>query len=300
MIDASDPGFRSGAKVGAFKGACQNLSNSDYHALDSYWSSTNLKYLFDKSPAHFHQYYLGKHRPEPKKPSEDMMLGSLVHTLTLTPNEYEKEFFIMPDLNFRTNEGKAEKQRLLTENAGKQAISREMLIEANQIKSAIMMKYGKLIEPAVKEASIFWTCKFSELNFRAKIDGIHDSYWLELKTMRSAKADDFSRQLHKLNYDLSLCHYRQAIQAMGIDNLPAIFIAAETDSVNGRDYEVQDYDVDIGCWETGHMKWMDAVTKLENGIKGDKWPGYFPEGMRPKINPPPWAMRPQMAGGRDD
>src|SRR5262245_31678999 len=125
FTEASDIGFTSGAKVGAFKGAVKNLTNIEYHSLHHYWSSTNLKDMYSGCPAHFKEKYFElRHSAIPDKepelirkpkdesrPSNEMILGSLVHCLTLTPHYFDEEFFVMPELNLRTNDGKEKKEK---------------------------------------------------------------------------------------------------------------------------------------------------------------------------------------------
>jgi len=99
IIEATDNAFGSSAEIGAFKGAVKNLSNQQYHSLKAYWSSTDLKFMTANSPSHFKAKYMDK-KIEFTEPNAAMILGSLVHCVVLTPQDFEKEFFVMPDLNF--------------------------------------------------------------------------------------------------------------------------------------------------------------------------------------------------------
>ncbi len=313
FIEASDNGFLSGAKVGAFKGAVQNLSNTDYHALDQYWSSSDLKYLYANSPAHFHDKYFELQAKEAwradqidvekievrkakdnKRPTNDMILGSLVHCLTLTPDDFQKEFFIMPDLNLRTNDGKAFKEKLITENPGKLWITDEDLMQGHRMRASLIAnpRAKELLEPGLKELAVFWTCPFSHLNFKAKLDQFSKNHFCELKTTSEAGLDAFSKHVDNMNYDLSLVHYQTGLkQALDVAP-PAFFLVVEREFP----HVCQTYPVGQSVWETGHSKWMDAVTKLEAGIKRKEWPGYFKSGDEPEIQMPPWAMKKLMQG----
>jgi len=290
IVDASDLSFRSSAEIGAFKGPVKNLSNNDYHALKKYWSSTDLKFMASSSPAHFKEQYFSK-IPKIKKTTDAMLLGSLVHTMLLTPGDFGKEFFIIPNLNLRTNEGKATKEKLLTENPNKLPITDELLIQANSMRSAAKAnpKIMELLEKGLPEVAFFWTCPFSGLNFKAKLDqsSVANNYFCELKTTSDASPNYFSKHVFDMNYDLSLVHYREGLkQCMGID-APAYFIVIEQD----EPHVTQVYKVGDGYWATGHDKWLSSVTKLEQGIKKEIWPGYFPETNDiPELNPPAWAM----------
>ena len=287
FIEASDAGFTSGASVGAFKGAVKNLSNKAYHDLSSYWSSTTLKYMYANSPAHFRAMYFDGLK-EKSEPTNAMLLGSLVHCMTLTPDEFQNEFFIMPDLNFRTNEGKAAKQELLALNAGKSPVTDEQVTKAHRIRESVMSnKMAKmLLEPLHKEAAFFWTCPFSNLNFRAKIDACGSSHFIELKTTSAASPENFQRHAYNMNYDLSLIHYRQALtHVMGVEP-KCYFIVVETEAP----YVCQVYEAGDSMLQTGHEKWLSAVTKLERSIVSKDWQGYFPDSETPVLESPSWAV----------
>lgn len=295
FIDAADPAFLAASKVAAFKGAVKDLSNNYYHALDGYTSSSQLKRLFSTSPKHYHyQQQLN----ETQKPSLAMILGSLVHCLVLTPLQFEKEFFIMPDLNFRTNEGKAKREELLYENQGKYPISDEMLIQANNMRSSVQAndKAMELLSVGYKEAAYFWECQFSNLKMKAKLDQSSSKHFVEFKTTSDAGPENFQRHAFNMNYDLSLVHYKFGLKAIKDCEPDAYFIVVEQEAP----HVCQVYKVGEGFWQTGHEKWLSAVTKLEAGIKRDEWPGYFPNDFGvPELQPPSWAVNKLMKEGQN-
>lgn len=291
-LDAMDTGFRAASSVGAFRGVVKNLSNSDYHGLDQYWSSSHLKRIYSTSPKHFEAEF----SQEKSKPTPAMILGSLVHCLILTPEELNKEFFVMPDLDFRTKEGKIKREELFALNVGKTPISDEMLSKAHFMRDACFShpKARGALEGGANELSYFWNCSFSGLNFKAKVDSVRPGFFLELKTTSSASPLDFARHAYNLNYDLSLAHYRQGIEKYQ-DVLPdAYFVVIETEAP----YVVQVYKASDALFETGHAKWLSAVQKLERGFKDKVWPGYFEDTDVPELNPPAWAVNKTIGGDR--
>lgn len=297
LIDASDPAFQSAAKVGAFKGAVTNLNNNDYHSLKEYWSSSELKFLSASSPLHFyHNTFtidpktLKRVRKEQESEwSGPKTLGSLAHCLILEPQNFDKDFFVMPDLNLRTNDGKAKKEELLIQNAGKIAVTDEMLVKANGMRSSVSAnaKAMELLLEGKKEAAFFWTCKYSGLNFKAKLDNSSSKYWMELKTSWSASPEEFSKIAYNLNYDLSIFHYRMALQSVMEVEPQAYFLVVESD----KPHVCQLFKVGDDMIATGHSKWFSAVDRLKNGTKDDHWPGYTLTEEIPILNPPYWAMK---------
>lgn len=290
FIEANDHAFKVAAQ-GFFKGAVKGVSNNDYHSLKEYWSSTQLKFMYDHAPAHFEERYL---KPQDSgKQSKAKAMGSLVHCLTLTPNEFEKEFFIMPDLNLRTNDGKAMKEELLLKHAGKIAITDEQLAEAHLMRESIMRnpKARAILEPGLKEVSYFWECPFSQLKMRAKLDQSSSGHFTELKTTCEVGPENFARQVYNLHYDLSLFHYREAMKqtkTVEVDVPQAFFLVVESEAP----YVTQVYKVSELLWTTGRDKWLTAVQRLEVALKTKEWGGYFPSDLEaPEIAPPPWATK---------
>lgn len=295
FVEATDPAFVSPASVGAFKGAVLNLNNNDYHALDKYWSSTHLKALYKKSPKHFHFEQFEVPEEETKTPTkEELILGSVVHTMALTPHEFSKDFFMMPELNLRTNDGKAERDKLLLENKGKEPVTQKIFDIAQAMTGSILSnsKAMELLSVGRKEAAYFWECPLTGLNFRAKLDQSSSQHFCELKTAHTCAPEEYAKNMFNLHYDLSLYHYKEALRIiMGVD-VPAYFIMVESEPP----YVSQVYKVGEDTWKTGHAKWLKAVTQLEQGLKNKEWPGYFPPDEVPEINPPLWAVRKLLQG----
>lgn len=298
FVEANDASVIGALKVGAFRGAIKDMSGASYHSLKKYYSSTDLKFMYGSSPQHFKAKYFDK-TSEPDGPTPAMILGSLVHCLVLTPNEFDKEFVVEPGFNKRTNEGKAGYQEFLAKHEGKLIITDEMLAKANGMRSSVQAnkKAMELLEPGLKEMAFFWECPFSNLGMRAKLDQASSKHFVELKTTTSAGPEAFAKRCNDLHYDLSLFHYQTALkQTLDLDDVPAYFLVVE----NEPPYVTQVYRAGGSCWQTGHAKWLDAVTKLEDGIKMGNWPGYFPAEMDfPELEMPPWAVNKLMKGDQD-
>lgn len=296
IIDASDSAFRAAVEVGAFRGAVANLPQQQYHSLTKYWSSTQLKVIAKQSPAHFREAYFGKQKEE-KEQTTAMVDGSLFHGQTLENQNFSKNFFIMPDLNFRTNEGKARREELLNLNPGKTPVNHDQLISANAMVSSCMQHKtaGDLLTGSTNELSLFWNCPFTGLNFRAKIDAIKDNKLIELKSAKSAKPEEFARQVFALGYDLSLLHYIEGYKRVFDKTLEPRFIVTEKEPP----YVTEVYKVDEGFMTTGHAKWLDAVTKLERGITKNEWPGYGAEDEEQTLFCAPWMLK-QFASEEQD
>lgn len=111
-----------------------DISAKEYHAGKASPSnlggavSKSLLWEFNKSP----YKWLNS---QPKPPTEAMRLGSLIHTLCLTPGEFPDAYAVSPYDSFRTNESKAWRQE--QEDAGKSVINQGTLDHAASIAECV-------------------------------------------------------------------------------------------------------------------------------------------------------------------
>lgn len=273
--------------AGEFFGAIANLSNKVYHTLSHYVSSTSLKNILKKSPKHY-KYELD--HPSDKK-SDGMILGSAFHARLLTPSVWEDEFFITKKMDLRTKEGKHQKALADIEAVRNKKICIDELLASDAFRMADeVWKHqaaAKLLSESQKEISFFWKCPYSSLLMRAKVDAMTASYMIEVKSASSANPTEFSRQAFNLNYDLSLVHYRNGINAIFNMEIPAYFIVTE----NTSPYVTEVFEASPNWFETGHKKWLDAVDKMSRGLQANDWPSYGPKDEIILLNPPIWAFK---------
>lgn len=247
------------------------MSNRDYHAEGKYFSSSQLKYLNAKSPAHFKAKYIDKILPE-KGQSEAMVLGSLVHTLVLEPLNFAKEYVVSPTVDRRTKEGKAQWIDFLASNPGKTLIEEELLDKATLMHDSVFknQEAKALLVTGEKEESYFWKCQGSGLNFKARLDQVCPKWFVELKTTADASPQGFQKQAYNLGYDISLYHYREGLRAVKDIEPPAYFVCVESEAP----YVCQVYKAGDSFWELGHERWLNAITRLEQAVRENKWQSY--------------------------
>lgn len=273
-----------------FVGIIEGLSNDVYHSLKGYVSSSQLKFMHKTSPAHYYAQYLTGAVPE-KKTTDKMHLGSYVHEKFLTPGE--NTFFVMPEYDARTKEGKAIRDEALEVAGSRICISKDLGETGDAIVESLKKKFYPELESYHSEVSIFWRCPFSQLYFKARADGLMSDTLLELKTTESAHPETFSRHAYNMNYDLSLYHYMEGLKQCGREIKKAVFIVSETTAP----YVCEKYTVGDGFLATGHEKWLKAVTQLEDGLKNQSWPSYVPDTCDELVlNPPKWALSKELIG----
>lgn len=134
-------------------GIIPDLDIKSYHAHPAVSRSALMQFIV--SPYH---YQYAKNNPELKEATDDMVIGSMVHCLVLEPHKFDDEFFVMPELNLRTKDGKAERDSLMLEHKGKTVIKRELFDKASLIAGGVLSDADamELFSDAKIEHSIFF------------------------------------------------------------------------------------------------------------------------------------------------
>lgn len=272
---------------GTFVGILEGLPSEQYHKNKNYYSSSDLKFLASRSPAHFYARMMGEQKE--KKQTEKMLLGSVVHSKFLTPTEFPHEYYVMPEHDARTKEGKKIREESLEAAGVRTVISSEVDEQSRAMVESLAMKFGGDWQRSRSELSLFWRCPFSQLYFKARLDMTEPRVLYELKTTEDAAPAAFSRHAYNMNYDLSIHHYMEGMRQCGLEVTKAVFIVSETT----EPYVCEKYTVGDGFMETGHAKWLSAVQKLENGLKNHHWPSHVDPLLEIEtvIQPPVWAMK---------
>lgn len=287
-IDGAD--VEVALRAGDFRGVIVNMDNFTYQRLSKFLSASLFKYASSTSPYHFKYKYIDRGFME-SVPSRPMLLGSSVHALYLTPDQFDLEFLIMDNVDLRTKEGKEKKLAALAAVGDRVLITRDIYDEAMTVvermhKDPSMKRLSEGLKP---EIAFFWKCPYSGLLMKSKVDGLAGDRLLELKTTMNCSPSQFERHAYNMNYDLSLAHYMQGIRILLGDDYvrEQYFFCAETE----EPYVVQAYKVSDEFLESGHSKWMGAVSQLESCFASNVWPGYCPFDEVPVLGIPRWANK---------
>lgn len=246
----------------------KKMTNKQYHQAPGL--SKSMLDKINKSPAHF-KYY----QENPEDQTEAMLLGSLLHTLILEPKLFNKEYVILPDIDRRTNAGKAAYAEFLETNAGKAVITKEQYQLVSNWAKAIKAhpgykKYFKS-KTGQNEVSIFWNDIETGELCKARLDRIIDGSIIDLKSAVSAQPDDFSRKSHDLGYHRQAYWFSEAYeQEFGEQPKEFIFVAVEkTAPYNVVFYKATEFFTEVGGVECRKLLNTYHECKITN-----KWYGY--------------------------
>lgn len=239
------------------------MSASKYHndpveggSLNSSGARTILR-----SPAHYrHQL------AHPKQATEDMMFGTIVHSLVLGTDE---PITIIDAENYQGKVAKAAKAAALAAGeipilARKYAVAEEM--------AAVVLDHpeaGPLLTEGEPEQTLIW--RDHGIWRRARIDSLHPGGAVDYKTTNSCDLADLARTMFNFKYHQQDPWYRDAIRGVGMDRNPWFkFVFQEKEPPYAvRIVELHAEDVALGEAEN-----VRAMAIYRDCRALDDWPGY--------------------------
>lgn len=262
----------------------KNLKYEEYDKMEGVSNSKLSKLAI--SPAHYKESL-----ETPQKQTEALTFGSLLHCLVLEPQNYARDFAIEPEVNRRTNDGKEILAEFYETNSGK------TILTENQFELASILKENIFAHPIANkllsgkgenEISLFWEDEETKVKCKAKLDRIKSDIIIDLKSARSAKPEDFARQLYDLGYYRQCVFYLNGFkecyqkEAKGF-----VFIVVEKEPP----YNVVVYELSELFKEIGKIEISDLLQVYKECIETNNFYGY--DGTEPKIHtldPPKWVL----------
>ncbi len=293
-------------KAGWYK----DISNEEYHSSNG-TSSSSLKTLLEWTPAH-----LDYGKTHPKESTENMDLGTLVHTLVLEPHMFDEEYIVLdPDIKKPTSaqlnankpaqktldqiadwdlfHGKVEGRKVIKQGTYDTAKAMAARVHDHPIA-------GILVKDLIVESSVYqWytsmdredQTEYKEL-LKVRPDGASKnmSILVDLKTTADASYSGFIKSIQNFYYHMSAAMYLELCNK-DEDLLNAckhfaftkfVFVCVE----NFPPHEVACYELSDEYRDLGKVLFRTAVSRLHEGKK-EEWAGY-PEEVR-VIEPPNYA-----------
>lgn len=114
-------------------------------------------YAFSVSPREFIRYKLQSNKlQQDRAKTPAMLLGEAVHCLVLEPDQFAKRFFVAPDVNAATKEGKAEWAKIYGDFVGEvpadAKLTKGQIIEAVKLATGVQVLDGKTFQSAEMRA----------------------------------------------------------------------------------------------------------------------------------------------------
>lgn len=162
--------------------------------------------------------------------TEAMRFGTAFHTIILEHDTFFNKFVVIPDVDFRSKEGKEIKESLsncimLNESGRTSDEGKKIVLRQPDFDKLIAMKEGMLFNTNGKEAyakKLLDTCLQKEFVIlftylgvpcKAKLDGVTSNYEIiDLKTCGSIEPDEFESTVFNYLYDIQAVFYKMAVK----------------------------------------------------------------------------------------
>lgn len=258
------------------------MTNAEYHADRTAVSSTQLKVMSKRTPAHFQQYFKEKRNATPS-----MEFGSAVHTALLEPERFAQEYVVSINVDRRTKDGKEQAAAFEAANAGKTIISAD---DYDDIRKMVRLLRDRseveiLLDDSDVEVSMFWEDPDTRVLCKCRPDALGTLAISDLKTTDDASPEEFIWTARKYGYDLSAAFYVDGVKAVTGVELPFVFIVVEKTAP----YGVALYEAPEEMLNSGRAKYKAALAKIAECRRTGIWHGYQPNGLIEKLVWPRWA-----------
>ena len=252
-----------------FENGVHHIANDVYHS--SHGISRSALMEFKRSPFHYWHRYLNPDNVRGES-TPAMVMGNLVHTLTLEPEKFDDEFIVRPDVDRRTNAGKFAYNQWQATLAGRIGVTRDQLDEATAIAGAVRANElaNSLLEDCKIEQSIYFTHRHTGIQCKVRPDAWNGSIIVDLKTTNDASFRAFQSSAFKYGYFLQAGMISYALDSIGIKMEKFINLAVEKTAPHAVGLFVLDEEA-IVYGETQFDALMESYAKC---LEKNSWPGY--------------------------
>ena len=259
-------------------GVYNNLSFEEYLAVDavsnSYLSRLNIVPAAAKLE---------------REETSTLLVGRVIHSILLTPSDFERDYAITPECDKRTKKGKEAFEAFQSANAGKGIITADDLATLEAIKTAIWAHpfASELLQKGSSEISCVWNDETTGIKCKARPDRIPDGnkgVLVDIKSCRSADKGTFTKAVLQYGYARQAAFYCEGIfQAGGLLYDYFVWIAVEKEPP----YRVEVYVADDHVLQYGFDSFHQLLD-LEKKCRISGYPHYKEAGAQ-TIHLPEWA-----------
>jgi hypothetical protein len=276
-------------------GIQEGVPNAVYHEDRKCASSTWLKKIKSKTPFHLRSYL----DSPPSGSSPALVMGSAVDTLVFEPELWDKEFVIAPEINRRTNAGKEEWAKLISEcaNSNRTLISNAEHFQALQTAKAVRTNpvMVDLLANGKTQQTFIWKDPSTGLLCKCRTDWYDESTAtiVDVKTALDASPEAFSKAIDKFGYHIQSAFYSDGVRAC---NKPVErFVFAVMEKPNKMDCTVASpnlmafYELSAEDMQDGQDDYTSSLAAINFCVMTGEWNGYTNQIL--PISRPNWARR---------
>lgn len=262
------------------------------------WYACNQSILkvLKRSPAHarYEQHH-------PKEPSDEKILGQLIHYAVLQPAHFVKNFVGMPlnpdtgkEYDRRTTKGQDAWLELEAKNVGKKVIKNDWWQTCMEVRSSVWAhpRIAALLSGrGTNEIGLVWQDVRTGVLCKGLVDRLTrdegKTVIIDLKSTVDASGgpQGFANQVSKLDHHIQAAFYTDGLATLQPGDREFIFIAVEKEPP----YECKWHPCAPSTIEQGQIEYRALLERWQECEATETWPGYSQE--REDLFLPEWRYR---------
>lgn len=243
------------------------MPNDVYHSHElRAINSSGLK-KFRQSPRHYKTW-----TNEPPKVTPALRMGTMIHEAILEPDVYKNKYTLGPDVNLRTNAGKAEMEAFINANPGKEIITKEEKEKVDAIMEASQRHpyYESVFSNGFAELALFWEDEDTGVLCKAKLDYLKVLSKLLTDVKTTEDASEFDKSCANFDYHIPNAFYLDGCRIV-LDLIPDFiyWVVEKTPPYGIRLLKLDGYSVGYG-----YEIYKKYIRQYADCLMLDKWPCY--------------------------
>lgn len=248
-------------------------TNEEYHGTSEYVGHSSLD-VFRESRKEYRAVFVTKTKP-PRAPTEEMVIGTRLHTLVFEPELFEASYCLEPPIapdgkpwDRRYKEHKVAWAEFLASVGGRTPIEGDEFYHLHAMARAIEESptAGPLLrEDGPVEHSIVWPHE-TGLMLKSRRDKVIDGLILDLKTCAEVSPRAFSRTSNNFGY-----HRQSALYMFGEHELTGHVPRMAFVCVSKKTFEVAVYELSMKAVDLGHRQNEKALAQLAECYRTNDW-----------------------------
>lgn len=247
----------------------QGVSEERY-GQDEGLRSTELKYAA-RSAAHWQAYLTA-----PRRDTEEMAFGRLVHMAILEPDRFRQWAHEQPD--FGDLRSPANRKTAAEWKAGLRPGAEVYTAEQAEALRGIYRRVTghsrarHMLEDAQREVAFAWEDQGTGLRCKARLDLLTaEGFAVDVKTTRDASFEAFSKEVVNREYTLSAAHYLEGLRQTGL-GVPDRFFFIACEKV--PPYELAVYSLPTAALRRGRFWQRHALANVQRARADGVFEGY--------------------------
>lgn len=230
----------------------------------------SLLWELRRSPAH-----LKWRMDNPPEATPALIFGQALHAAVLTPEDYDRQFAVMPNADRRTKAGREAWEAAAAEAQSRTQIAFDWAEQiAGMVQAVRDNPMAARLLDGPHETSYFWADTLTGEDCKCRTDAetdVGDMHLIvDLKSCQDASTDAFMRDALHYGYDVQAAMYTDGYKAVTGREATFVFIAVE----KNPPYAVNILQADTLFMQHGQDRYRHLLGLYHECRQRNQWPGY--------------------------